>query len=142
MSDLRHGIWIDAAPEDVFEAVSSSEGLQRWWTPNVQAQGPEDLARYTVRFDEGTVEATFETEDRRPPDRLVLECVDGIEDWIETRLVFELEPADEGTFLSFDHAGWTEQDWYFRACNSTWGHLMFALKRACEEGVSEPFFRG
>lgn len=142
MADLHHGIWIDADPSTVFEAVGSEDGFAAWWTPNVLVQGPPDLARYRFGFDDDTVYATFETDERGPPERLVLECVDGIEDWVGTRLVFELEPADEGTFVSFDHAGWAEEDWYFRACNSTWGHLMFFLKRACEGGAGEPFFEG
>lgn len=142
MVDLHHGIWIDADPQAVFEAVSTENGFASWWTPNVQAQGPSDLARYTFGFDDDSVHATFDTEEHSAPDRWVAECVDGIEDWIGTRLVFVLEPADEGTFVNFDHMGWIEEDWYFRACNSTWGHLMFFLKRSCEQGVEEPFFQG
>lgn len=142
MSDLQHAISIAATPAAVFEAVSTREGLASWWTANVETGGQTGEADYVFGFDGGSVHAAFETRERVPPERLVLACVGGIEDWAGTELVFDVEPLEEGTMLRFDHAGWTTEDWYFRQCNSTWGHLMFHLKRACEEQVQAPFFQG
>lgn len=142
MPDLRHAISIGAPPAEVFAAVSTRQGFTRWWTSNVEVQEGEGDGVYVFGFDEDTVHARFRVDERSPPQRLVLGCLGGIEDWKGTTLVFELEPLENGTFLRFDHAGWTTEDWYFRQCNSTWGHLMYHLKRACEEGVEAPFFSG
>lgn len=142
MPDLRHAISIAASAEDVFEAVSTREGFARWWTSNVETEATEEGERFVFGFDEGAVQARFRVEERDPPRQLELACLGGIEDWEGTRLVFEVEPIEGGTLVRFDHAGWTTEDWYFRQCNSTWGHLMYHLKRACEEGVEAPFFTG
>jgi uncharacterized protein YndB with AHSA1/START domain len=141
VTDLRHAVSIAASPEDVYEAVSTPDGLASWWTPNVEHQGQGAAERFVFGFDD-QVRAIFRVEERAPPERLVLACVGGIDDWQGTELVFRLDPIEAGTLLRFDHAGWTTEDWYFRQCNSTWGHLMYDLKRACEDDVQDPFFSG
>lgn len=142
MADLQHAISIAANPDQVFDAVSTEDGLASWWTPNVQIRGEGEAERYVFGFDDGSVRAVFSLRERQEPERLVLACVGGIEDWQGTELVFAVEPIEGGTLVRFDHAGWTTEDWYYRQCNSTWGHLMYHLKRACEEGVDDPFFSG
>jgi uncharacterized protein YndB with AHSA1/START domain len=142
MTDLNHRIFVEAEPREVFDHVATGEGLSRWWTPSVRAEGPTDIARYTLGFDGGDTTAALETDTRQPPDEVVFECVDGIEDWVGTRLVFRLEPTEGGTFVGFNHEGWENTDWYFAACNTVWGHLMFVLKSVVEAGVSDPFFDG
>jgi uncharacterized protein YndB with AHSA1/START domain len=142
VADLQHAVSIAASPELVFEAIATAEGLASWWTPSVEHKGEGPAERFVFGFDDGNARASFRVEERDPPGRLVLACIGGIEDWQGTELVFQLDSIEGGTLLRFDHAGWTTQDWYFRQCNSTWGHLMYDLKRACEDDVQDPFFDG
>jgi len=38
MADMYHQVHIDAVPENVYQAISTEEGLKSWWTADTEAQ--------------------------------------------------------------------------------------------------------
>jgi hypothetical protein len=44
------------------------------------------------------------------------ECVESIDEWVGTTIVFELEDKDEKTLLRFTHGGWNEITDMFAGC--------------------------
>ena len=62
-------------------------------------------------------------------------------DWIGTTQEFRLEPQADGEVLvKFCHGGWKSGGDHCYYCNTTWGHLLVALKDYCEHGVKNPYF--
>lgn len=135
MADIRHAIQIAAAPESVYWLAGSAEGLRRWWAADVsEKDGAVDLGFfrratvYRLRLAAGDA-----------PRHADWQCETGKE-WAGTRIVFALEPVGAGTALHFTHAGWEAETPYFISCNTTWGELMFRLKRTAEGGDPGPLF--
>jgi len=74
-----------------------------------------------------------------PPSTVEWRCQSGKE-WQGTKLTFELIDNKGFTVLRFAHSEWEEATEYFVSCNTTWGALMFRLKRVCERDATEPLF--
>ena len=63
MPDLFHRIQVAAAREKVLEAISTSEGLSRWWAAASAAKG--EVGHVNVfAFDDGTLEFHFRVDAR------------------------------------------------------------------------------
>jgi uncharacterized protein YndB with AHSA1/START domain len=104
---------IRARPAVVFDAVTTAEGIARWWGPDA---GPVLLVeadvrvggRYRLRFRmlDGTEhESTGEYLELLRPERVVMSWrwTGGVEDPGESRLEMLLRPVPEGTELTFSH---------------------------------------
>ncbi len=104
MPNILHRLTIDAPPERVYELTADREGIQQWWTNS--PVGGEDAVggRLETYFgDTDRPAAVFEVLEREPQ-RIVWRCVDGPDDWLETRITFALQPREDGgTTLLFSH---------------------------------------
>jgi uncharacterized membrane protein len=108
---LSHRITIDARQDQVFEALSTLEGLKKWYTPIIDGTAGKNH------------EAVFRFADEKPfrwkfvevkPNSLVRwECVEGPGAAAGTRVTFRV----------------------------SWGILMGHLKKYAEAGHTEPAFR-
>ena len=114
MTSLRLVRRIKARPQVVFDAVTTAEGIARWWGPDA---GPVLVAeaearvggRYRVRFRllDGTEhESSGEFLEIVPPERVVMSWrwKGGVEDPGESRVEITLKPIPEGTELTFVHS--------------------------------------
>lgn len=66
-------------------------------------------------------------------------CLKGWEDWIGTRITFQLEPQDGKTVLSFHHDGWEDYTPGFASCSYDWAIFLRSLKFLCETGKGFPY---
>ncbi len=141
MSEILHYITIQAPPEQVFEAITTQEGLQGWWTDDTVAE-PRVGSVAEFGFYNRAVVFRMKVEALEPAKRVRWNCIGGPEEWIGTEITFALAPAEGGgTGLHFDHAGWRYAEGEYRGCNTTWGHLMFYLKQYAESEAPGPFFK-
>jgi uncharacterized protein YndB with AHSA1/START domain len=136
MADIKHSIQIDVPPPRVFPLLSSGAGLARWWAEDMSERfdGVVDLgffARATVY--------SLKLGRTSPPSTAEWRCQSGKE-WQGTKLTFELIGNKGLTLLRFAHSEWEVATEYFVSCNTTWGALMFRLKRVCERDATEPLF--
>jgi uncharacterized protein YndB with AHSA1/START domain len=135
MLDIRHAIQIAAPPKRVFPLASTAQGWSRWRAADVQeADGSVELG-FFKRTTIYRLKATL----TEPFTRSEWVCETGAE-WSGTRLLFQLQPAADGTLLRFTHAGWLSETDYFVNCTTTWGELMFRLKAAAEGRPRGPLF--
>ncbi len=136
MTDIVHRISIKAPAAKVFQAVSTRDGLKGWWTIHVDGVS-EEGKQLTFRFpDQGPVMEVLEL---IPDEFIKWKCVDGIDDWKNTIVTFEMEEQDGGTDLFFAQSGWEEQSAFFAQCNTKWALFMLSLKEFCEQGQGHPF---
>jgi uncharacterized protein YndB with AHSA1/START domain len=135
MADIRHSIQISAPAAAVYPVVSSEKGWAQWWAADVTESG--DVIELGF-FNRATVYRLKAQVNRQNAYSEWL-CETGKE-WEGTRIVFQLEPAANGTLLRFSHAGWKVDTDYFVSCNTTWGELMFRLKAAVEGRARGPLF--
>ncbi|GAA0544285.1 SRPBCC family protein [Chitinophaga japonensis] len=135
MAEIRHNVVIKAAPGKVYEAVTTQEGIEHWWCKQTTAK-PE-LGFVNV-FTFGKTRNEMKVTGLSPGKRVEWECLDAIEEWIGTRISFDLEERNGHTLLRFTHAGWRAVTDTFAECNYHWALFMKSLKSLCETGSGTP----
>ncbi len=133
MAEILHRISIAAPPSEVHDLIASREGIERWWTG--RAVGGDDRRRRTAvallqRGDSpsAVMEVLSDT-----PEEILWRCVDGPEEWLETRIAFTFKPSsDGGTTLLFEHSGWREPTEFMGGCTTNWGAYLTSLKSGAE----------
>ncbi|MEU9663911.1 SRPBCC family protein [Streptomyces chartreusis] len=135
MADILHRIGITVAPEDVYTALTTVDGLSRWWTE--ETDGDASLGG-VVRF--RFVPGGFDMKvlETSPAERVLWEVVDGPEEWIGTQISFDLKQEGEYTIVLFGHEGWREPVEFMSHCSTKWATFLMSLKRLLETGAGEP----
>ncbi len=141
MPDIRHRITIDAPPERVYEAVTTQEGLESWWTADVRAEAKVGaVSEFGFQGHASVFRMKIETLD--PPTKVEWRCIGNVEEWTETTLAFRLLPLEGArTRLDFVHAGWRSAEGAYPMCNTDWGRLMYFLKDYIEGRGVGPMMR-
>jgi uncharacterized protein YndB with AHSA1/START domain len=140
-TDLIHRIGIAAPAEKIYRAITTEEGIQGWWTTDVNIDTHVGGKAVFGFFDHSTV-FEMRIEELTPPTLVRWKCEGGKSpDWVGTTQEFRLEPESEGeVLLKFCHSGWERGGDHCYYCNTTWGHLMVCLKYYAERDVKNPYF--
>jgi hypothetical protein len=88
------------------------------------------------RFDAGGFD--MKVLENEPADRVRWEVVDGPEEWIGTRVSFELEQDGDHTIVLFRHEGWKEPVEFMHHCSTKWAVFLMSLKSLVETGTGAP----
>jgi uncharacterized protein YndB with AHSA1/START domain len=103
MPNIVHRIGLEkASPEQVYKAVATSEGLASWWTEKVTG---ESRVGNVLQFRFETGGSDFEVLDLTPPMRVRWKCVAGPQQWIYTRVYFDIMQEEGETILLIKHCG-------------------------------------
>ena len=135
MADIKHYVIIKAAPEKIYEAVTTQNGLASWWAKQTTAK-PE--TGFVNVFTFGKFRNEFKVTKLIPHSKVEWECINSIEEWIGTSISFDLEEKDGRTILRFAHSGWKAVTDTFADCNYNWALFMKSLKSLCETGTGAP----
>jgi uncharacterized protein YndB with AHSA1/START domain len=137
MVDILHRVGVKGAtPAEVYEALTSVEGLAGWWTDDTKGTG--DIG--------GVLEFRFppvggfdmEVVDAVPSKRVVWRVLDGPEEWIGTTVDWELRRDGDYTIVLFKHEGWQEPGEFMHHCSTKWGSYLMSLKTLVETGAGAP----
>ena len=139
--NLIHRIYIAAPPGRIYDAITTANGIKSWWTTDV-AMGSRVGGSAVFGFEGRSVVFEMRIEELSRPSRIRWKCVSGTSpDWVGTTQEFQLEPRKDGeVLLKFCHGGWKPGSDYCHFCNTTWGHLLVALKNFVEKGRENPYF--
>ncbi len=137
MACIRHVFHIDASKEKVFEAISTIEGLKKWWTPDTT--GSEEIGGI-LHFQFGQYGfIKFKVAEINSPEFYRWECSDAHPEWLGTWATFTLSDNEGKTKVSFIHDGWKEASEFFGSCNFSWGRYFASLRDYLETGKGDPF---
>ena len=142
MAEIVHETLIEAAPQTVYQALTTQQGLAAHWTDQVEAEptvgsiatfclGPD--ADYVYRMRVVTLDAPRLVEWR------VLEAADV--NWVGTDIRWTLTPSDGGTTLRFEHLGWASAETSLGQCSYIWAMVIERLGRYAATGRSDPWFK-
>jgi uncharacterized protein YndB with AHSA1/START domain len=136
MPNILHRLSIDAPPERVQQLAATREGIEHWWTGHPVAGNEETGGRLSVHFRDlaqrAEPAAILEVVERTP-EQTVWRCVNGPQDWIDTRITFATTPrADGGTTLLFSHTGWQHENEFMNGCSTNWASYLMSLKSGAE----------
>jgi uncharacterized protein YndB with AHSA1/START domain len=150
VESIWHEVWIKADRERVFEALTTSAGLDPWWGKVLSA---EPRIGHVVEFDHGLgAPMRMEIIELVPNERLVWRCVSDFSDpsnpaseWLGQTFVFELDPrgdvellgaSQNVTVLRFRNTGWPVDSRWRGFCNTGWGEALgVGLRNLCEAGA-------
>lgn len=141
MPDIIHRIGFKVPPEAVHKAVSTVEGLSRWWTDEVEGESlPGGKLTFTFRTPAGAIvgKMAMEVTELDAPKSVRWRCVDGPPDWIGTRFAFEFSKQDDQTILIFGHRGWAEASEPMAHCSMKWAVFLLSLKDYVQTGKGRP----
>lgn len=147
MESYSKEITINASAQEVYQAITTQEGLSRWWAPcEVGSKVGEEA---TFHFDKDF--ATFRIEKLDPNKEVVWKCTnhhftitgsDKTDEWIGTTVRFNLSRNPDGaTALSFIHEGLTPNLDCCEACFDGWNYFLESLKQYLETGKGTPYGR-
>lgn len=138
MPDIYLSLEIRAPIDLVFDAVSTPEGLSRWWTKETTGI-PEPGATYMLNFGPGydweaeVLACTFATIE------WVIRKADA--EWVGTRVGLRLVEKEGCTQVSFYHTGWPSLSDHYRVSCYCWAMYLRVLKRFLEHGEVTPYER-
>jgi uncharacterized protein YndB with AHSA1/START domain len=138
---FRQEMVIAASPLQVFDALTSLEGLRGWWASSACGSGS---AGGTFQLGFAGLDETISMHvDVADPTTLVAwTCLDhtGLPDWEGTKIVFRLEDRGAGqTTLSFCHIGLVPDLECYEQCHAGWEHFLASLRSYVERGRGDPF---
>lgn len=127
----------DTSPEEVYQALSTIEGLSSWWTTDTHGD-PAVGGTIVFRFggDDGFDMLVRELV---PAKRVAWEVVAGPEEWIGTEVTFDLHQDDEWTIVLFEHHGWREKVEFMSHCSTKWATFLLSLAELVQSGSARPY---
>jgi uncharacterized protein YndB with AHSA1/START domain len=137
MADIFQDFPVKASPARVYQAVSSPQGLDSWWTKTSAGQ-PVEGAQYELGFGP-------EYDWRAVVTRCVeesefeLQMVLADADWMGTRVGFRLANEGETTSVRFYHTGWPSLNDHYRVSCHCWALYLRLLRRYVEHGELVPY---
>jgi hypothetical protein len=66
------------------------------------------------------------------------QVVDGPEEWIGTKVSFDLKQEGDWTIVLFKHQGWKEPVEFMHHCSTKWAVFLLSLKSLLEAGKGAP----
>ena len=136
MSDILHRVGIkSSSPDGAYKALTTVEGLSGWWTTNTQGKsGVGGVLQF--RFGAGGFD--MKVLELQPAKRVLWQVVDGPEEWIGTKVSWDLRQEDGYTIILFKHQGWKEPVEFMHHCSTKWAVFLMSLKSLVETGKGTP----
>lgn len=138
MANIEHLMTINAPAAQVYQALTTREGLGEVWTTQLEVQSATGkINEFTFGKDTDRMEILELT----PHTRVAWKVIASDPEWVGTTIVFSLEDKGNKTNITLQHLDWRAVTDFFRSCNYHWGFFLYSLKLYCEEGKGIPYQR-
>jgi uncharacterized protein YndB with AHSA1/START domain len=136
MVDILHKVGIKSSSQnDVYKALTTVDGLSGWWTTDTQGESKVGGA---LKFRFGAGGFDMKVLALQSAKHVLWQVVDGPEEWIGTKISFDLRQEGEWTLVFFKHEGWREPVEFMHHCSTKWGVFLLSLKSLLETGAGAP----
>ena len=138
MVDILHAVGVKAQAADVYKALTTCEGLAGWWTDDTKGESGAVDGIVTFRF--GT-RGFFDMRvtELDPGKRVSWQVADGPQDWIGTKVHFDIRKDDGGSTILFKHEGWRQPIEFMHHCSTKWATFLMSLKSMIETGKGKAY---
>ena len=137
MLHIRQDFQINASARKVFDAVSTSTGLDSWWTKTCTGS-PAEGAEYSLGFGPEYDWHAVVTQ-CIPDSAFEIRLTKADADWQDSRVGFELTEESGSTMVKFQHVGWPEPNEHYWISCLCWTRYLELLKRYVEAGETVPY---
>jgi len=139
MPDIRHRVVVSAPLEPVYEAVATKEGVSEWWTRGGVQGDSSQGSKLEFFFGQPEPAAVMEVIRLDPAGHVEWRCIEGADEWVGTKLTFDLTRKDGETVVLFAHADWRSPSEFMAHCSARWAYFLLSLKSLVETGKGTPF---
>ena len=130
MVDILHRVGIGAAPDKVFTALTTIDGIRGWWS--TEAHGAAGVGE-SFKFRRNEFDVI------QSDAHLVRWRYSGpVVEWLPTEIAFRLEWRETQTFVIFTHKDWQEPTELMHHCSTKWATFLLSLRDFVESGVGRP----
>jgi Activator of Hsp90 ATPase homolog 1-like protein len=140
MTDILHRVGIKSSQDEVYKALATREGVAAWWTNNTQGESKVGgVLKFT--FSAGGAEiggVEVKVLDLQPGKGVLWQVVGGPEEWIGTKISFDLKQEGDYVIVLFKHQGWKEPVEFMHHCSTKWAIFLMSLKSLVEAGKGAP----
>ncbi|MGN8069316.1 SRPBCC family protein [Mucilaginibacter sp. 22184] len=137
MADILHRIGIKSSSiDEVYNALTSRNGLAGWWTTNTQGDGKQVGNILEFRFGDGGFD--MKVIDIIAPTNVLWEVISGHEEWVGTTISFELKHDNDYVIVLFKHQNWKKPVEFMHHCSTKWAIFLMSLKSLVETGKGAP----
>ena len=138
--DLHHRVTIRARASAVYHALTTQAGHTSFWTVDCLVE-PVVGSVAEFRFFDRKFAFRMRVDALEPPRLVGWSCLGMDDEWLGTRIRFELAPdGTEHTLVHMTHAGWRAPTPHRAGCNFTWGQVLGRLREHLETGRIVPYF--
>ena len=140
MADILHRVGIKSNVDDVYQALATREGAAAWWTRNTQGESKTGGV-LKFRFSAGGAEIggfDMRVVELQPGKRVLWQVIEGPEEWIGTKISFDLKQSGDHAIVLFKHQGWKEPVEFMHHCSTKWATYLMSLKSLVETGKGTP----
>jgi uncharacterized protein YndB with AHSA1/START domain len=120
--------------------LTTREGLAAWWTNNTQGEGKIGGV-LKFRFSAaGSEIGGFDMKvlELQPAKLVLWQVVDGPQEWIGTKIRFDLKQSGEHAIVLFKHQGWKEPVEFMHHCSTKWATFLLSLRSWVERAEGRP----
>lgn len=132
MPDACFLFTVNATPEKVLNTIASAVGISTWWSQ--ETDGEPDLGNiYTLDFVGGFIWRTEVTRCVRDA-KFELTLIESMDNWLGSKVGFDLTPDDGNTSVDFVHSGWSGASERYRSSCYCWSTYLRLMKKYAETG--------
>ncbi|HTV27674.1 MAG TPA: SRPBCC domain-containing protein [Xanthobacteraceae bacterium] len=136
MPDILHKVGIKSSlPNHVYQALTTLDGLSGWWTTDTHG---ENKVGGVLRFRFGSGGFDMKVLELKPAEHVLWQVVDGPEEWLGTKVSFDLKQNGDWTVVLFKHQGWKAPVEFMHHCSTKWAVFLLSLKSLVETGKGAP----
>ena len=141
-SDFTATILVDQTPKEVFDAFNNVRG---WWSENIEG-GTDKLNDEYIYHYQDIHYCKIKLIEVVPDQKVVWLVLDNYfkftndkNEWIGTKIVFEISQKDGQTVATFTHEGLVPQYECFEICREAWtNYIKYSLRNLITTGKGEP----
>lgn len=139
--DILHRVGIKSPAGAVYQALTTREGLAGWWTRIVQGDtGAGGVITFRFENSAGAELGYFDMKvvELAADKQVLWQVVGGPEEWVGTRVSWQLRQEDDYCMVLFKHQGWREPVEFMHHCSTKWAIFLMSLKSLVETGQGAP----
>jgi uncharacterized protein YndB with AHSA1/START domain len=135
MPDILHRVGIKSSVDEAYKALATREGLAGWWTKDTRG---ESEVGGVLKFRFGAGGFDLKVLELEPGKRVLWQVVEGPEEWIGTKIRWDLKPEGDGVIVLLKHQDWREPVEFMHHCSTKWAIFLMSLKSLVETGKGAP----
>lgn len=146
MKDYQKSIIVNISPAEVFTAIT--QHIPDWWSDDFTGAAAQKGDQYHIAF--GGTKKTFELVEAIPNQKVIWLCLKAYiamdnlakkDEWVGTRLIWNISPGDDGTTLTFLHKGLNKSFECYVVCEPAWDYFLESIKAFLTTGKGTPYHK-